>query len=69
MKYYDGMGRDVTDYVIGLETRIQELTTTSQKAEEPSKAASLSVPIPEILGTVKEETPKPRRRKSVADTE
>lgn len=82
MKYYDGMGRDVSDYVAGLEQTIAELKA---KLELAPKASTLNLASPEIVGNVKtvedrvmdsmqapkEETvvtPKPRRRtEQVAD--
>jgi len=59
MKYYDGMGKDVSDYVTGLEKRIHELElsmTTPVKVEDG---------IMDSMQAPKEETevkPKPRRR-------
>ena len=73
MKYYDGMGRDVTDYVSNLEKLVAglqsqlnaELNRLNKKSDETS---GKWIPVePEV--TV-EETIKPvRRPRKVADTE
>jgi hypothetical protein len=61
MKYYDGMGRDVSDYVAGLEQAVAELKA---KLELAPKASTLNLTSPEIAGSVEttEVKPKPRRR-------
>ena len=68
MKYYDGMGRDVTDYVTGLEKKIAELEAKTEKpAETSGKWIPLETPV-DIHGS--EIEPKPvRRPRKVADTE
>jgi len=68
MKYYDGMGRDVSDYVAGLEATVAELKA---KLELAPKASTLNLTSPDIVGSVETvATPKPRRRtEQVADTQ
>jgi mRNA-degrading endonuclease toxin of MazEF toxin-antitoxin module len=62
------MGRDVSDYVAGLEQTIAELKA---KLELTPKASTLNLTSPEIVGNV-ETVPKPqprRRTEQVANTE
>lgn len=68
MKYYDGMGKDVSDYVAGLEQTLAELKA---KLELTTKASTLNLTSPEIAGNV-EAVPKPqprRRTEQIANTE
>lgn len=68
MKYYDGMGKDVSDYVTGLEQTVAELKA---KLELAPKASTLNLTGPEIVGSV-ETVPKPqprRRTEQIANTE
>ena len=68
MKYYDGMGRDVTDYVVGLEQTVADLKAMlDYKMQEPT----LNLTSPETAGSVETVAiPKPRRRtEQVANTE
>ena len=65
MKYYDGMGKDVTDYVAGLEKKIAELE--AQKGM-PTETSGKWIPVePEV--TTEEITKPVRRPRKVADTE
>ena len=67
MKYYDAMGKDVTDYVNYLEQTIKDLNAklgAKTFLETPPKTQN-------TIGIVEEETPKPKMRRvpKVADTE
>ena len=71
MKYYDGMGKDVSGYVAGLEATVAELKAKleavdeyySAKLELAPKASTLNLTSPDIVGSVETEVkPKPRRR-------
>jgi len=64
LKYYDGMGRDVTDYVTGLEKKVAELEAKIGKPVETS-GKWISVE-PEV--TVEEITKPVRRPRKLADT-
>jgi len=68
MKYYDGMGRDVTDYVVSLE---QTITDLKAKLELALKESTLTITGPGITGIVETDAkPKPRRRtEQVVDTQ
>jgi len=60
MKYYDGMGKDVSDYVAGLEATVAEL-----KAKLELHLAPIISNVAEQVFTGSVETevkPKPRRR-------
>jgi hypothetical protein len=63
LKYYDGMGKDVTDYVLKLEQRVAELEAKSTLITEVASE-------PVDVGIMEEE-PKPKKRKvtKLADTE
>ena len=58
MKYYDGMGRDVTEYVAGLEKQLEELKT---KLTTPPKPETVE---PEEVGVLEDVKPKTRRSRS-----
>ena len=58
MKYYDGMGRDVTEYVTGLEKQLEEL-----KAKLPTEEKPVETVEPEEVGFL-EDVPKPKTRRS-----
>lgn len=66
MKYYDGMGKDVTDYVVGLENRIQELELSAKAPKTEAKEQLIQKA--EDVG-IMEESPKPTRRRKIADTQ
>ena len=64
MKYYDGMGRDVTDYVTGLEKKIADLEA---KITTPTETSGKWIPVePQV--TVEDITKPVRRARKVADT-
>ena len=73
MKYYDGMGRDVTDYVNGLEKRIHELELLATSQTIPQTPTPEWNPTEDLLpssGVVEQKTTKPvRRPKKVANTQ
>lgn len=58
MKYYDGMGKDVTDYIVDLEHRVAELEAKQGKIVAESTHATVTVENVEIV----EDVPKPRKR-------
>jgi len=67
MKYYDGMGKDVSDYVAGLEQAVAELKAKLELHLAPiiSNVAEQVFPSSEpTTGSVEttEVKPKPRRR-------
>ena len=67
MKYYDGMGKDVSDYVAGLEATIAEMKAKLELHLAPiiSNVAEQVFPSSEpTTGSVEttEVKPKPRRR-------
>jgi len=67
MKYYDGMGKDVSDYVAGLEATVAELKAKLELHLAPiiSNVAEQVFPSSEpTTGSVEttEVKPKPRRR-------
>lgn len=66
MKYYDGMGKDVTDYVNSLEQKIAEL-----EAKYAPKMEETTVYSQENVGIVEEEKPNPKKRKvtKIANTQ
>jgi len=68
-KYYDGMGKDVTEYVHMLEQKIVELQA---KIHETKKPEAITEIITEKPATPTEESgteePKTRRKKTYADT-
>ena len=70
MKYYDGMGKDVTEYVHMLEQKIVELQGKTAETKKPSaikeEIAEKPATITEESGTIS--TPK-RRKTTYADTE
>ena len=70
MKYYDGMGKDVTEYVHMLEQKIVELQGKTAETKKPSaikeETAEKPATITEESGTVS----KPKRSKTTyADTQ
>jgi hypothetical protein len=72
LKYYDGMGRDVTDYVTGLEAKIEQLEKqiAPKVAETDTKWLSTNQAVTDSVGVVEEEPkPKPKKKKvtKVAD--
>jgi hypothetical protein len=63
LKYYDGMGKDVTDYVTKLEARIKELELAATTPEAPK-------PLPKVDVGIMEDAPKPTRKaRKAANTE
>ena len=74
MKYYNGMGKNVTGYVSDLEKTIEELKAKLRLIE--SKQAVAVEPEEEVVMTLQteeieklKESPKPKKRvKKVADT-
>jgi hypothetical protein len=68
LKYYDDMGKEVTDYVLKLEARIRELELKFTTPEAPTPQVQETSDITTV-GIVEEEKPKKRRMRKVANTE